>query len=620
MTKVKFLPFDEEYEVFEGETLFDVALRAGIHINASCGGAGSCKRCKVRLISGEVKGEILEGQYYKACATYPLTDVVVEVPLVAILDKTTLYRTVKRRAKSLEISGVEPISPPIREVFLKLKEPTIEENTSDLTRLKDGLAKQGISEPEIPLEVLKKVPYALRQKNFEAGAYVYQNPGTSKNYLIDITAEPIDPFLGVAIDIGTTTLQVEVVDLRKGETLGFASDYNPQIKYGDDVITRIEFCKKKEGIEILSKVLKEKLVLLIKEALGAKGRLEEVRLISLAANTVMTHLFLELEPRYLREYPYVPAATEFPVFRAKDLGFKGVDSISQIIPCKASYVGGDIVAGVVASKMCEEAPITLFIDLGTNGELVVGNQDFLVCAACSAGPAFEGGGIKHGMRATLGAIESVSIDPYTYEPMVATIGKVKPLGLCGSGILSLLASLFRAGLIDKSGKIKKDLSHPRIREGAEGWEYVVVFKEEAQTDVDIVFTEADIDNVIRAKAAIFAGCQVLVESVGLYLKDIEKVYLAGTFGNYIDIEDAISIGLLPDLERDRFFFLGNTSLAGARLALLSQERFVKMKEVAKGMTHFELSNHPGYMDAYVAALFLPHTDESLFPTIKINSI
>ncbi|QER41608.1 DUF4445 domain-containing protein [Thermodesulfobacterium sp. TA1] len=616
MVKVKFLPFEEEYEVFEGETLFDVALRAGIHINASCGGAGGCNRCKVRLIAGKVEGEIIEGLYYKACQTYPLTDVVVEVPLTAILDKTALYRQVKKRAKSLEISEVKSILSPLREVFLRLKEPTIEENTSDFTRLKDGLAKQGISEPEVPLEVLRKVPYVLRQKKFTATAYVYQDPGTSKNYLVDLTAEPLEPFLGVAVDVGTTTLQVEVIDLRKGETLGFASDYNPQIKYGDDVITRIEFCKKQEGLEVLSKVLKEKIVLLIKEALGTRGRLEDIKLISLAGNTVMTHLFLELEPRYLREYPYVPVATEFPVFRGEDLGFKGFNPVVQLIPCKASYVGGDIVAGVVASKMCEEAPITLFIDLGTNGEVVVGNQDFLVCAACSAGPAFEGGGIKHGMRATLGAIEMVNIDPYTYEPMVVTIGRVKPVGICGSGILSLLASLFRVGLIDKSGKIKKDLSNPRIREGSEGWEYVIVFKEEAQTEEDIVFTEADIENVIRAKGAIFAGCQILVESVGLSLKDIERVYLAGTFGNYLDVEDAIYIGLLPDLERDRFFFLGNTSLAGARLALFSQERFAKMREVANTMTHFELSNHPGYMDAYVAALFLPHTDETLFPTIK----
>ncbi|WP_028840608.1 ASKHA domain-containing protein [Thermodesulfobacterium hveragerdense] len=616
MPKVKFLPFNEEYEALEGDTLFDVAIKAGIHINASCGGSGSCNRCKVRLIAGELKGEILEGQYYKACGSYPLTDVVIEVPLTTFLDQKTLYRPVKKRAKFLELSQVDHLSPPVREIVLKLDPPTLDENTSDLTRLKDGLFKQGIAEPEVPLEILRKIPFVLRQKGFETIAYVYQNSGNSKSVLLDLTAEPVEPFLGVAIDVGTTTLQVEVVDLRKGKVLGFSSDYNPQIKYGDDVITRIEFCRRDGGLKILSEVLRERLLSLIKEALGLKRRLEDVKLISLAANTVMTHLFLELEPRYLREYPYVPVATEFPVLWAKDLGFKDLNALIQIVPCKASYVGGDIVGGVVASKMYEESPLTLFIDLGTNGEIVLGNQDFLVCAACSAGPAFEGGGIKHGMRATLGAIEMVNIDPYTYEPMVVTIGKVKPIGLCGSGILSLLASLFRVGIIDKSGKIKKDIIHPRIRKGEEGWEYVVVFKQDTQTGEDIVFTEPDIDNVIRAKAAIFAGCQVLVESVGLSLKDIERVYLAGSFGNYLDVEDAISIGLLPDLDRDRFFFLGNTSLAGAKMALLSQEKFAKMRDIANSMTHLELANYQGYMNTYVAALFLPHTDESLFSTIK----
>jgi uncharacterized 2Fe-2S/4Fe-4S cluster protein (DUF4445 family) len=220
------------------------------------------------------------------------------------------------------------------------------------------------------------------------------------------------------------------------------------------------------------------------------------------------------------------------------------------------------------------------------------------------------------MRATSGAIEAVNIDPITFEPMLITIGRKKPKGICGSGIISLLANLFRTGLIDKAGKFRRDLKHPRIREGEEGLEYILVFKEESATGHDIVFTENDIENLIRAKGAMFAGYQILLESVGLTLQDLERVFLAGTFGSFIDLEDAITIGLLPDLPRDKFYFLGNTSLQGAKKVLLYSEKRLELERIAQMMTHVELSNHPQYMDYYMAALFLPHTDETLFPSVK----
>ncbi|RUM88295.1 MAG: ferredoxin, partial [Thermodesulfatator sp.] len=287
-----------------------------------------------------------------------------------------------------------------------------------------------------------------------------------------------------------------------------------------------------------------------------------------------------------------------------------------IFPMVASYIGGDIVSGVLATGFFEEDPLTLFLDIGTNGEIVVGNRDFLACAACSAGPAFEGGGIRHGMRATTGAIEAVHLDPHTYEPMLLTIGGRRPKGICGSGIIALLSQLFLNGLIDRSGKFRRDLEHPRLREGRDGWEYVLVWAENSATGEDIVFTEADIDNLIRAKGAIFAGCQILLESVGLSVEALERVILAGNFGSYLDLEQAITIGLLPDLPRDRFFFVGNSSLLGARFMALSREMREKAAEVARMMTHFELSAHPRYMDYYMSALFLPHTDIELFPSVK----
>lgn len=622
MPKIKFLPYDVEIEALSGETVLDTAMRAGIHINASCGGMGACNKCKVILEKGEAKGEILSDGFYKACTLIPLSDLTIRIPVESEVDRRALLRPIRKRAKALYVEEKETVNSAYKKFFIKLSTPTIENNISDWIRLKTRFSELGINEPEINLSLLRKLPYELRKDNFQITVSYYEDVRKNIIYLMDIEAgDKSNSNLGVAIDIGTTTLQLELIDLNTGKVLAYTSDYNPQISYGEDVISRIEFARKKERLRILSEKITNKLNSLIKELCKtAKRECKEISLISIAGNTVMSHLFLELEPRFLREYPYVPVTSEFPVFPANKLGFELEDrTLIQIAPCVASYVGGDIVAGVTASKIADEDPITLFIDLGTNGEIVLGNKEFLMCAACSAGPAFEGGGIKHGMRATTGAIEAVSIDPVDFEPMIITIGKKKPKGICGSGLISLLASLFRVGLIDKSGKIRSDIKHPRIREGEDGWEYVLVWKEHSATGQDIVFTEADIENLMRAKGAMFAGYQTLLESIGLTFNDIERIYLAGTFGNYIELEDAITIGLLPDLPREKFFFLGNTSLQGAKKALLYKNSFLKMHEIAQMMTHVELSNHPQFMGYYMAALFLPHTEENLFPSVKIRS-
>ncbi len=351
------------------------------------------------------------------------------------------------------------------------------------------------------------------------------------------------------------------------------------------------------------------------ELCGPKGR-EELSLVTVAANTVMTHLFLGLETRFLRATPYIPVASHFPPVRASELGLNVPRHVRIFCaPCVASYVGGDIVAGVVGVGIHRHPELTLFIDIGTNGEIVLGNQDWMACAACSAGPAFEGGGIKHGMRATTGAIEVVDIHPETFEPMALTIGGRKAKGICGSGIISLLANLFLTGALDQQGKFRRDLPTSRIREGREGWEYVVVDGASSATGEDIVFTEADVENLIRAKGAMFAGYLTLLESVGMGLEDIERVILAGNFGSYLNLEQAITIGLLPDIPRDRFFFAGNSSLIGARAAACSTEVMATMGQVAAMMTHFDLSANPQFMEHYVSSLFLPHTDASLFPNV-----
>ncbi|PMP67116.1 MAG: ferredoxin [Thermodesulfobacterium geofontis] len=619
MFKIKFLPYNLEVFASPEETIIEIAMRCGIHINASCGGAGACNKCKIIIEEGKVKGEVIDNNFYKACQTFPLSDLRVRIPVESYIDKRAEFLKPKKKASFLSKEIEKLPEPPFKKLYLKLQPPTIEENFSDWIRIKYTLEKEKILNPELNINILRKLPYVLREKNFEITLNLYYDLRKDRYYLIDIeSGNKVSQNLGVAVDLGTTTLQLELIDLNTGEVLASISDYNPQISYGEDVISRIEFAKRKDGLKILANSVKEKIGFLIDEMLKAtKKNFDSINLISVAGNTVMSHLFLELEPKYLREYPYTPVTTEFPLIFAKELGLPFKDStLIQLAPCKASYMGGDIVAGIVASRMAEEEPLTLFIDLGTNGEIVLGNREFLICASCSAGPAFEGGGIKNGIRAVSGAIEAVNIDPITFEPMILTINKKPPKGICGSGIISLLANLFKVGIINKAGKFVKNIKHPRIREGEEGWEYVVVWKEDSAIGEDIVFTENDIENVIRAKGAIFAGCQILLESVGLTFEDLERIYLAGTFGNYIDLEEAITIGLLPDIPREKFFFLGNTSLEGAKLALLYKETLLKMEKVVNMMTNIELSVYPKYMEYYMAALFLPHTDEMLFPSVK----
>jgi uncharacterized 2Fe-2S/4Fe-4S cluster protein (DUF4445 family) len=326
---------------------------------------------------------------------------------------------------------------------------------------------------------------------------------------------------------------------------------------------------------------------------------------------------LEINPKYIRLSPYVPASTLFSPIKAIDLGFALEDHVTALVyPAISSYVGGDIVAGVMGSGMYRTEELTLFMDIGTNAEIVIGNKDWLACAACSAGPAFEGGGIKFGMRAAKGAIEDFSMDPVTFEPMNITIGNVRPKGICGSGLIIIAATMFEMGAIDNRGKFNRDLDTSRIRETDGIFEYVLAWKDESQIDRDITLTEPDLDNLMRAKGAIYSGCMTLLEEVGLKMSDIDSIYLAGGFGSYVDLEKAMVIGLLPEIDHDRIRFIGNGSLMGARMSSLTNRIRKDVVEVTKRMTNFELSETASFMNNYVAALFLPHTDMDQFPKLK----
>lgn len=644
---VTFVPDNIKVDVADGENLLRAAMAAGVHINASCGGKGLCGKCRVIVKKGEIEeepsefltDEEREKGIHLACRTKIRSDLEVEVPVESRLDRGVLRRDRKGVAAGQIVSPMEAetlatgwqFNPALIKRYVELPKPTLEDNISDLSRLLRGLKQtHGLENISVDFRVLKDLPFLLREADFKVTSTLvltrvesqlgeYQFRGTRKPKLICVEkGDTTKLHHSIVMDIGTTTVWGQLLDLTEGRVIAEASDYNAQISYGEDVITRIVYSLKEGGLEKMQSLVVGTMNKIIKELMEKSGP-EEVRIshLTAAGNTTMTQLLLGVSPKYLRESPYTPTANFFPPVRAVNLGLDVPEHVYlYTFPCVASYVGGDIVAGILASGVYQRPEVTLYIDIGTNGEIVIGNNEWLTTASCSAGPAFEGGGIKYGMRAAAGAIEEFSVDPGTFEPVVMTIGHEPPKGICGSGLINIVAELLESCLLQPNGKFDTNAPTKRLREGRDGYEYVIAWADETQIGEDIVITEVDIDNLIRAKAAMYAGYKTLLDSVGLRIEDIERVIIAGAFGNYINIEKAITIGLLPDIGFERFQFIGNGSLMGARLISFSNELLDDGERIARNMTNFELSENPEFMNQYVAAMFLPHTHDTEFPQVS----
>jgi len=629
---VQFDIADEPVEVPGGTLLTDAAAKAGIEINQPCGGQGRCGICAVQVTSGQVRrrstmrlsAEDVEQGYALACQTVVEGDVSVIVPSQ---EKIQQHLTTGQSATDVSV-------PPdydylrdqtVQRISLELKPPSMEDQTSDWARLKTALlGKSDLGNISISLPVLQKLPSVVREGDWKVTAIVFKDNDTgacASAEVIDLLPELIKedaPLWGVAVDIGTTTVKVMLVDLISGEEKGQATEYNKQIARGEDVISRIIYAGKESG----DQVLRELVVGSINELIGrackrGKTKPDQIYKTILAGNSTMMHLLLKIPPSSIRLAPYITVANHPPVLTAAETGLNTFCQGKVIcLPSVASYVGADISAGVLSSGMADTEKITLFLDVGTNGEMVLGSKEWLVTCACSAGPAFEGAGVIHGMRATTGAIDEVWINDENYEASWRVIGGGKPKGLCGSALISLLAELLMTGVINKSGRFDFSLETSRIRKGSHGGEYVVSWADETEIGEDIMLTEVDIDNLMRAKAAIFAGFSVLGDSVGVPLESVEQVLIGGGFGQFINVEKAIQIGLLPDMPWDRFQFLGNTSLKGAYLALLDQKNQDAIAEIANRMTYIELSADNRFFDAFTSAMFLPHTDKERFPSVN----
>lgn len=636
MHTIKFLPHNREIKVNDGERLIRAAMEAGVHINASCGGEGVCGKCRVIIESGRVEGGISdqlnpadrEKGYRLACRSIVTGDLVVRVPVESTIDAGVLSRqpvprrTARIRQRDLsELKEQGLFLPPVEKIYIELPEPDNQDHLPDVTRLVSHLKLHyGEHRLTVSLPVIRKVPDVLREDHFRVTATLARPVMESgKTEIINVqSGDTTECIFAIAMDIGTTTIYGQLIDLISGKILAEHGDFNGQISYGEDVISRIVFAEKEGGLDRLHQVVAGTINSIINRIVRrAKVDPDDIAAITMAGNTTMTQLLLKVNPRYIRRSPYVPACTLFPPIRAVDLGLDLPDHVTALVyPAVSSYVGGDIVAGVMGSGMYLDERLTLFMDIGTNAEIVIGNRDWLACAACSAGPAFEGGGIKFGMRAAKGAIEDFSLDPVTWEPMLMTIGNVRPKGICGSGLIVMTAVMFELGLIDNLGKFNRDLTTDRIREDNGVWEYVLVWADETQIDRDIALTEIDIENLIRAKGAIFSGCMTLLAEVGMTMQDIDRIILAGGFGSYVDLEKAMTIGLLPEIDPDKVTFIGNSSLMGAKMSSLTNRIRRDVVDVTRRLTNFELSETLSFMDNYIAALFLPHTDIDQFPRLK----
>ncbi len=616
-----------------GDNLLELARRVNVAIDAPCSGNGSCGKCRVKLVEGEVESipsrhisqEEYDAGWRLSCNSKVIGDATVFVPDIA-----SAYQS---RMKTADLSSPEEVAifescqAQLREMgigfdnsfrayTLEMTAPSEEDTMPDIERLTWAIqAAAGVEKVEIPFAVMVKLASTLREHDFTVTVKGEQKGDTFK--CMEICAPDDTALVGCAIDIGTTTVSMVLVDLGSGKILAKGSSGNGQIRYGADVINRIIEQGKDGGKKKLQDaIVKETLTPIIANLCkAAHVSARSILRLCVGANTTMNHLLVGVDAQGVRMDPYIPSFFGWEGLLAGDLKLPANPLAPVVIaPNIGSYVGGDITAGTLAAGFWNKEEISLFIDLGTNGEIVFGNNDFLMSCACSAGPAFEGGDISCGMRATDGAVEACTIDGATMEPTLTIVGEAgqRPVGICGSGIIDIISELYRTGIINAKGLFVRE--GDRVRRDQHGMgRYVLADASESETGREVSINEVDIDNFIRAKGAIFSAIDTMLQSVDMTPDCIDKVYVAGGIGSGINMKNAVNIGMLPDVELEKYQYIGNSSLTGAYAMVLSDEAIAKCHEVGANMTYLELSTYPGYMDSFVAACFIPHTDRTLFP-------
>ncbi len=623
--KVRFEPSGLKAEVQSGTTLLEAAHKAGIYLSSICGGDGYCGKCKVIIDDGQFQSrptalltpDEIRQNIVLACQTKVLSDMIVTVPKSHALKPAQILMDMDAHRFS-ELTGepeagVFEFDPLVQKICVEMSPPTVQDHTADHERLYFAIRKQ-IDAPTMQtgFRILQKLPKVLREANYQVAVTVGRRGGTTEVIEVEPSCRSVTNF-AIAVDLGTTTVVAHLIDLTNGKTMDTEATYNSQINFGEDYIRRIIYAEENNAFdEMQNRIVQDVNNLIVTLAEGQRIDLQDITAIICAGNTAMVHFFLNLDPTRIRREPYIASAGFVPPIRAAEAGVQiNKRGLLYCLPSVAAYVGSDIVAGVLTTRIYTKKGLSIFVDIGTNGEVVLGNRNWLVCASSSAGPAFEGSGVKHGMRAGAGAIERLTIfDDGSIE--FKTIADTRPVGICGSGLLDTLAELFVNGIIDRTGRFKIN-GDVRLTEGDEGLQFQLV--PPVDDHQEIVITQADIDNLVRSKAGVFAAVRVLMESTQTKSEDLEAIYIAGGFGNFLNVRQAVTVGMLPDVPAEKIHFVGNTSVAGAKTVLLSRKALKAAEKIAKSMTYFDLMSHPGYMDEFIRATFLPHTDLSLFPSV-----
>jgi len=640
MHKVRFVVKGKrklEFIARDQENLLEAARRAGIMIDSPCSGNATCGKCKVKITHGKVETtktrhvseeEIARG-IVLSCNSTVIGDIEVEVPDLAssFVNEMQITDLSKNENKNITYvrkkmikTGMTNASRLWSEV-IQLPPPSLEDSISDEDRLrlyfKQHLGYKNIS---MSLDVIRKIPDAFRAKNFQIEVICLKRRDVAEILDIKPANAKKTVLYGMALDIGTTSVSACLVDMNTNEIVTKTSLGNAQVKYGADVINRIVYSEKPGGLENLRRAIVDETInnLIEKMVIAIGISREDIYEVCAAGNTTMNHLLLGINPDYLRREPFIPVINNIPEMKCSEIGIKiNPEGKIYLAPSVASYVGGDITAGVFAVPVWMREDYTMLVDLGTNGEIVFGNKDFLMTCACSAGPAFEGGEISCGTRAIPGAIEEVFINDEDFRPFYNTIGHVSPIGICGSGIIDLICEMKRTGMINGKGRLDRNLNNPRVRFDEYGiGQYYLYSKELDNGSKDIYITEIDIDSFIKAKGAVFSAIYTLMESLDMSIDVLENIYVAGGIGTNLVIENAIALGMLPDIPVEKYYYIGNSSMQGCYLALTLTEGKDKIQEISKNMTYMELSVHPKYMDEFIAACFIPHTNMNLFPSLK----
>jgi len=602
-------PYGKRIKISTETNLLDALRNAGIIIRSVCGGQGECGKCKIIIKSGKfdfkynpdeklLTPDELRNGYVLACLTKCLSDCEIFIPPETIIEKPKIQAEVM-------LPTVSP-NPMIRKIFLP--------GDVAIKDLQELLGYEINAKVEFSESLLSKIE-TIKKSYPEGLTFVLSR---YVNNVIDVEGgNTSNRIYGLAVDIGTTKIVAYLIDLVTGKKLDSESEYNAQLSYGEDVVSRVGYALEREGgLKTLQKAAVDTINLLIKRfesKLNIKA--SEIYDVSVAGNTVMEYLFVGENPEPLLVTKYkVEIPRKAFILNAADLGLN-VNPRAKVycLPNAGRFLGGDTIGDILVSGMHKSPEISLLIDIGTNVEVVIGSEGWLLATTAAAGPAFEGWGVRFGMRATNGAIESVKIDPQSLKAKYKVIGNTKPKGICGSGLIDLLSELFRNGIIDALGKFNRKIKSPYVREGIDGYEYVVVPRENSATGTDIVITEKDLANLIDSKSAACAAISVLMKKMRLSVEDITRVYICGAFGSYINPNNATAIGLLPEFTNARIIYLGNGSVGGAYLTLVSSKFRDEAVEVAKLLAYYDLLKDADFMDEYLAGFVLPGKKE-LFPT------